>query len=479
MATHSPNSGDSLYSQDSASFRKIYQQEVEVYEQSTDFWRPFEGASASSPIWSKTDTSKGRGSKMVFTVKSGFYNEAVLGDTKFEDDDYEDIKIGSYELQVDWLRHGTSYTLRAEEHMGLRGELVMGIPEEQGKWLGREKTDRLMMMFRHRGGTANYTFAGNASSVDSLTTADTFSHDMVVENVQQLKTMNGKPAMIGTDGNRNEIKRYIVVPTTETLNSLETDPDYQRNLRDAGERGKSNDIFNGGYMDIRGSVVKEYCAYDHDGEGPIGSALFAKAELGTALTNAGIGDFITGGGSSTAAANTKAKYFRFFPNYAYPYLPGETIAVDGAATYYVIVVNNSGADKGKFGFYSYNVNNGTKLTINGALTSSNTTLGGLTWDAAVNTNTHPSGSSVYLVNSKAVVYGWTPIIGAGSALRGYGNFKHKRSEQDVEGGHKKEVYITSVFGQEPRKDRRGRCPGFLVVCHAMSVPGLHFTPTLA
>lgn len=480
MATHSGTTGDTLYSKDSNSFRRLYAKEVEIYEQSEDFFAPMEGKGTSSLIWSKSDTAASIGSKITFTTRAGFYSEGVFGDDAFGDDDYEKTNIGSYDLIVDFLRQGTKQTIRAEEYMGLQGLLKAGIPQEQGKWLGREKTARLFMMYKHKGNAANTRFAGTATSVDALTSNDTFSHDMVVEFGRQLGIMNGKPAMVGRDKDGNEIRKYCVIASTETLNSLETDVDYMRNLRDASDRGQANYIFSGGYANLRGNVIKEYTAFDHDGEGPLGSPIVAKGELGAALADANVGNYIQGGGSTTAAANTRAKFTRFFPNYAYKYQNGDTLATSGSATYYVIIVNPSDAatDPGKFGFYSYNVNDGNKLTINGALRSGGS-LGGLDFDAAVNTNVHPVGAPFYLVNSKAVTYGQTLILGAGSALRGYGKYTRELMEQKVEGGFATEFYIVSSFGQTPRKDVRGRCPGYLIINHAINIPGLRYTPKLS
>lgn len=476
MALHVPNTGDALASQDAGSVRELWKKGVEMFEQSTDFYGPFEGTNESYPIHSERDTSKGGGHKITFTVQAGFHHEAIIGDNVIADADYEKIKTGSNELTVEFMRHATQYTIRAEEKMGMRGELMKGLPQQQAQWFGREKTDRLNFMWLHRGTSENQRYAGNKSSVNALRIGDTFKHNTLIENSQILRTMNGKPAHIGRDAGKNPIKGYCWVATTESLTALKLDTDYQRATREADVRGDDQIIFKGGYKRLDGSVINEYNPYDHDGYGAIGSVLSPKARLGNTLASADVASEIKGGGSATAAALTQIKYFKYFPNYAYQYNNEVTLTVSGTS-YYVIIKNITGADAGKWGMYSYTTNNGNKLTINGAL-KNGTDLGNVTWDAAQNTNDHPIGSEVVLVNSSGVPYQHVIAMGAGAARRGYGMYDKERSTDEQEGGFLKQLYMTSVFGQEPRKDANGACPGFLVVTCAIHIPGWGVTPEL-
>ena len=131
--------------------RELWRKGVEVFEQTTDFFAPMEGG-ANAIIETITDTSKGRGQKITFTQMAGLYMEPKLGDELFEDgDDFEEIKIHTYSLNVDYLRHGVRYTERSEEFMGMRGEIAVGIPEQLGKWMGRQKSEKMFMMFLHHG----------------------------------------------------------------------------------------------------------------------------------------------------------------------------------------------------------------------------------------------------------------------------------------------------------------------------------------
>ena len=109
----------------------------------------------------------------------------------------------------------------------------------------------------------------------------------------------------------------------------------------------------------------------------------------------------------------------------------------------------------------------------------NNHLGSLpAFDAAVHTNTHDAGTaSVYLVNQHGVPYGHTLFMGKQAARRAYGKYRNQRSEDSHEGGCVKDIFVTSVFGQEPVQDAAGRRPGYLILTHALQYAGVPF-PTV-
>ena len=487
-----PTTGTSLAAQ--ATPAELWQKGFDVYQQSEDFWKPFEGTRKNAPIVVKRDTSKGAGHTINIRNMAGFYMPPKMGDQTFTSaSDFEKAKITDYQLTIDVLRHATSWTENAEEKMGIRGELDAGLNEELGKWYGREKTHKLFMMFLHLGTAANTYYINNKSSRDALVSTDTLDVDSITGAGVRLKRLNGRPAMVGTDASGNSIYKYCVAATTDALFSLKKDSDYKQQARDAGERGSRNLLFKGGYHELDGQVIKEYNPIDHDGDGPIGSPINPKADLGIAITSGTTQIDITGGGNATAAALTSILYYRDFPEYAYAFRTGESVTPAGE-DFYVAIVNLEGADAGKFGFYKVDTNNGNKLTIKNetgdsagaggrlaAATSgvASTQVGGVQWDAAQNTDAHPEGSAVIFCNSKGVPIGRTIVLGAAAALRGYGLHDGRRGEETDEDGFLKEVYIRGYFAQTPRLDARDRAPGFVVIEHAVEYEGISFTPTLA
>jgi hypothetical protein len=367
--------------------------------------------------------------------------------------------------------------------MGMRGEIASGDAAEQGKWMGRQKTARMMMMFREKGGTENLTYAGGQLDENDIVSADSLSWDEIVNAKAQLEPLGGRPAKVGRV-NGVDVNRYLVLGTIPGFFGLKTDPDYKQALRESGVRGDGNQLFEGGYVDVDGSFIRPYNPIDHDGQGPVGSAWNPKAFLGTAITAGTAAITVYGGGNATAAADTAKLYFKFFSNYAFELsaASGDSVTA-GTSTRYFLVINprsGTGGD-GKIGMYSHTTVAGNTLVTVGRLGSAAsgtrvTTLGDVVWDTGVwsgkHTDAHPVGATIVPCNEKGVPLGDTVILGAGAALRGYGKYRNHRSQEDVNGGFVQRKYISSVFGQALRKDRLGRVPGYIRIRHAIKYAGL-------
>lgn len=482
----SPNTGTTVSAQ--ITERNLWKKGVDIFEQSSDFFQEMEGSGENAIIKTVTDTSKGKGQKIKITTMSGFYDEAHLGEELFEtEEDFEKLLFNEYELEVDFLRHGVSWTDRMEEFMGMRGEIISGLPEQLGKWLGRVKTERLFMMFLHKLNSENLIYA-DGKSQDTLVSANVLDWDEIVAMNTQLQRLGGRPAEVGRAG-KNAIRKGCVVGTTDALYSLELDTAYKQILRDTVSESNAKRIFDGGYTDVRGNIIRQYNPIDHDGEGAIGSPLNPKALLGTAIT-AGTAVFdITGGGNATSGAKTKKKYFKYFAGYAYPFLPNDILA-PASETRYCLIINppNAPVDPNKIGMYSYTTgNDGNKITIVNRLGPAAggvkvTTLGDVVWNTGVwlgkHTDVHPSGSLILPCNAKGQVFGDTLMLYACAALRGYGKYRNMRSVEKKEGGDDgtqafiQRIFVTSVFGQTPAKDRQLRCPGVLRLRHAIQYAGV-------
>jgi hypothetical protein len=482
LTNASPNTGTSLAAMEPNAVRKLWQAGVDIMEQSTDFFTPMEGG-GSALIHTITDTSKGKGQSISFTTRSGFYDEPHMGEELFEtQDDFEEILIDEHDLSVDWIRHATRISERAEEVMGMRGEIESGDNEELGKWLGRLKTEQMFMCLMHKVNAENVVYAGG-KTLDTLVSADALAWDEIVALGTQMKTKGGLPAYVGNTVNGNKLFKNLVVATTDALYSLETDTDYKQVLRETINEANAKLLFDGGYANVRGHVVKEYTPIDHDGEGAIGSPLNPLARLGVAIT-AGTGALtVYGGGNATSAAKTKKKYFKYFPGYAYRFTVADVLAPE-SETRYFLVVNppNAATDPNKIGMYSYTTgNDGNKIALTGRLGSSAggirvTTLGSVEWNTGVwankHTDVHPANAIIVPCNAKGVPVGSSLMLGRRAARRGYGKYRNLRTQETKEGGFITDRFITSVFGQGVRKDRQGRVPGVMVLKHAIQYAGL-------
>jgi len=499
--TTNANTASTLKAQSANFLPKMWKKGAEISEGNNDFFMEFEGKGARSPIRVETDFNKDAGQKITFRTMAGLYGDGVIGD-ELIGDTVEEWKVGEYELEVDYIRHATRHNKRTEDQTALREELNNGMNEELGAWLGRKKTKHLTMMLREKLHATSQLFAGNVGALADLRSDHVISMDYIIQWGTQLQTMGGKPAMIGRDGN-NPILRYILVAVNEALTSLRQASDYKQAQRDSGVRGSENLIFKGGYSMVNGHVIKEYTPLDHDGRGAIGSAMNAKALLGVAITADDEVQDIKGGGNSTNAAITTAKYYEFFSLYAYRFTPADILGsgTDGpsganpafSGNRHVLIYNLAagpgGGNAGKMGFYEYSANNGNKLTMAkrlraaGEVTGDNisfTTIGGVTWDTGVwagkHTDNHAAGSVVIETNSYGVPLGRSFMLGADGAKRGYGRYRNERTTDEYEGKFVKDTFITSVFGQSPTKRSDGRTPNALCITHAIKYAGLPNIP---
>lgn len=483
---------------------KMWKKGAELSEENEDFFQEFEGKGKMSPVRVETDFSKDQGQKIIFRTRAGLYGDGVIGD-ELIGDNTEEWSVGEYELEVDYIRHAVRRNQRTEDQTAMKSEFESGMNEDLGSWLGRKKTKHLSMMFREKLHATSRLFAGAEAGVGALAdirSDHTISMDRIVAWGTQLETMGGKPAFIGRDGN-NPIMRYILVAVNEALVSLKQSSDYKQAQRDGGLRGSENLIFKGGYSMVDGHIIKKYTPLDHDGAGAIGSAMNAKALLGVAITADDEVQDIKGGGNAINAAITSAKYFEFFSLFAYRFTPADILGsdVDGPSgsnpafvgnrhvLIYNVAAGPGGSNAGKMGFYEYSANNGNKLTMAkrlraaGEVTGNNisyTTIGGVTWDTGVwsgkHTDNHAVGSPIVETNSYGVPIGFSFMLGADGAKRGYGRFRNERTTDTYEGGFVRDTFITTVLGQSPTRRKDSRTPNCLCITHAIKYAGLPNIP---
>lgn len=487
------NTGDALATMSPESVRILWQQTVDVFAQQADFWKKYEGESKDNAISVISDTSVGKGLKFRVTSMAGFYNKGKSGDGLFVDqDDFAKIVINNNELAADYVRNAYSVTRRTDEYMGMRNELRNGSAIELGKWMGRELSARCGMTWVLKGGSENLMFGGGKTAESELLSADGLVLDDIMFMGQALKPMGGVPCEIATR-NSTPVYKYCVVGTTPGLFSLKTSDDYKAAIKDAMPRENydANPLWAGGYADIDGHRIDEFNPIDGDGYAWAGSWFNAKAYTGAAITAGTAAFAIKGGGSAAAAATPNIEFFRFFPNFAFEFLPND-IYVPGSTTQYLLIVNPRGAvtaanpDPGKVGMYAYTTgNDGTQITITQRLAPVQNgpvalvTVGDVTWNTGVwavnggmHSQTHPIGSTVVLCNEKGVPIGDTIMFGKMAMLRGYGEYRNKRDQWDVDGNFETRNYITTVFGQQLRKNVNDKYPGYVRLRHAISYPEL-------
>lgn len=462
--------------------RLLWRKGALLAEQSTDFFQEMESKSERGLIWTQTDLSKGNGSTMNFTTGTGFYKKPKLGDALFETSaDFEKRRQGNFQLKVDFARWAVRDNIRTEEIMGMRGDIEDGTNVELGKTLGRFKSEQLFGLFFHKLPVANVVYA-NGKTLDTLKSADTFRWDEVVTAGQAMLTMGGQPANIAGRNANGPIWSQTFIAPTPAITSLKLDSGYRDVLKNADTRGGSNTIFSGGFPSMDGHTIVPYDPIDHDGVGPMGSFLNPKAFLGNAALAAGTTARVVYGGGN-ANDHAESEFFRYFDGSPYEYIDTGSVT-PSTGTKYFVIYNLTGADAGKWGMYAYTTgNDGNKITCTAHLGAAiagvqNTTLGGVVYNAALNTTDHPLGSFIFPVNSYGVPIGDVIVMGKAAILRGYGMYRAEHTSDKLNGGFVTDRYLTSVFGQTFRQDRLNRVTSALRIRCAITYPGVRM-PTVS
>lgn len=499
----SPNTGTTLgYAGDTATgklanVRQLWQKGALLAEQNEDFFQEMESKSDRGLIWSKTETAKGAGSIMNFTTQSGFYGKGKYGEALFENStDYEVIRQGNFQLKVDYVRNAVRNSRRMEEIMGMRGDIESGVNVELGKWLGRLKTEQLFALITRKLPAANQFYA-DGLTLDTIKSANTFDWNNIVKAGQAMKPMGGLPANI-SKVNGQPVWAQTFIASENALTSLKLDSDYKAMLQAGDVRGRGNTVFNGGYPAVDGHAIVPYNAIDHDGDGPVGSFLNPYAYLdATTVGNTTEMPVVKGGGSGWTSG---VDYLRYFPGMPYTFVD-LGVEQGGTGTHFFLIYNVSGASAGKWGMYAYRGssttagNNGTQITVVGklysgesgglgrymggdgytaatGLASGSTAVGAVTYNSDINTWEHPVGSLIIPCNCRGVPIGRTPIMGRAGIMRGYGEYRAEHTVDKLNGGFITDRYITSVFGQTLRKDRKDRVPAVAMLTHAIDIPGI-------
>lgn len=470
------NTLSNLTAQDSKFIPELWSNLAQRADWERDFFAAHEDMNPNSICQCRADFSvmKGRTINMR-TDDHDYYGDGVMGETIMTES--EDEQPGSFPVSVDFYRDRGEYTAAMQFASGMASEINDRVPQKLGGWLGWKKSKIGFMMLRDRVSSEHTFYAGSATSIDTIKSADTITVDDIAKFTQVIKRHGANPLKIINPGEkRNVITRMGFISTNDALTSLVATSDYKDLVTNAGERGNGNVQFSGGFVDLAaGSIVNriyEVVALAHANRGPIGSPLQPEALLGTAISAGTTAISVTGGGNATNGAITKYKYFQFFRGCPFYYSSFDLQAA-GVDTYYFLIINMSGADAGKVGMYSYTgsgfTNSGNAITITNRLGSAAsgarvTTLGNVTWNTGVwlnkHTDAHPSGSLIVQCNSYGVPICASLPVGGGALLRAYGGISDLdfgpgtvrmskgtvATTQKGDGGFLTMRYIASCFG---------------------------------
>lgn len=430
----------------------------------------------------KTDLSKGAGQSVNFSVSANAGHMPQRGEAVLQGKE-ERPRLGSFVVKVDFVRHAIALNEKVKQFLAAGASLEQAYASVLSDHLGRFKETDMKMILRNKATGANTVFPNNKASVDTLDVNDVVNTTVLGETLGNLTMLGAKEMKTNKSKAGADVLRYLIFGTVNGLKALKSNATYAAAVQASHIQENNKVIFDGGYTDWDGQGIYAQPICDPDADGPIGDPLEPRGILGTAIAPATTTFDMAGGGLPGPDAAGFGKYFRWFLGYDYPWIEGQVAAPD-SATYYVVVYNVTGVDKGKFGIYSYvgTGNDGQKLTVANRLGSAAagirvTSLAGQTFSASLHTETHPAGSQIIQVNAKCRPVSYLLGLGVGSGLRAYGAVPMKRITQDGDYGFDKGLGYESIYGQGLALDTNNQCRSYTLLPVAYTVPGVVLTTT--
>lgn len=266
--------------------KTVWSRQFWAQARNASFMNKFMGTSENSMIQRITELKKDeKGARAVITLIADLIGDGVAGDSTLEGKE-EALKSYDQVITIDQLRH-------ANEHEGRMAEQKSVVTfREQSKdklayWMG-DRMDQLALLtlsgvsyaFRNNGAprvgsdliNLEYSAAVTAptanrhlrwDSVSGLLAGDTAQIDandvITYKSIIDLKTFAKDNYIRGIRGAGNEEFFHLFV-TPKMMGALKKDADYIANLRNAGVRGPSNELFAGASSSVmvEGVIVHEF-----------------------------------------------------------------------------------------------------------------------------------------------------------------------------------------------------------------------------
>lgn len=309
------------------------------------------------------DTENVNGNTVNIPLIGGFGGEGVQGEgTRLGQE--QQLKIGNMTVQIGRFWFGYSWTSIARDETVIGGPIDKIIRTGMREQFAKKKNDDIMMKFINTAGVAgrNYMLPPGITSRAGLKGTDVFSTQCITIGSLALSGIGGKPWDTSKDTSGSNKKSYTFLGTDRGFVPLETEDAFLNAYYNSDVRGAANGIWTGNYKDWMGNTLYRWNQIDTGNNGPIGSPLLPRAQLGVAVVGAASATVIQGGGTAqAAAANPPPAYFKFFSNAPYVFHNGELIAADVSTQRYIRVTNPDQS----YGVLNYIVNNGNQITLNG------------------------------------------------------------------------------------------------------------------
>jgi hypothetical protein len=470
---------------DASQKREIWSEAVRIDARNKNVMKDFIGPEGSGkPICEKRDLAAGGNEKVTFTTTAPFRAAGVIGNGILKDHTGTFV-FGDFSVTVDMRAFGIGHEQLLQYMRFNKGMTPKQLGFKLCKELwGRMEQDDCQIVLRNKAlfNSPNMMYIGGGTSLDELTLGDTFDTSIIETSALQLEGQGCLPLQVDQDEAGADVPQYVMFGPKKFLYPLENEQKFREALLHAEQRGKGNPHWTGKFAKWKNSIVHRHAVIVDTANGRQGSPLEPMAFLGKALTSASAD--ITGGGAYNSAGSlTDAllfDYFAYFGGYWWKTHTSDVSPTDNN-TYYAIIYNVSGSDRGKYEIISYvaAANDGNHLAAASVTRELDTDNQKTQLTAAGRyTNAHPSGSLIIPCNKLGVPIGYALHMGAEALFMAKGavdaeRLTHKDDyENDAGEGRIRATGIQGIRGYSPYEDTLGRFPNFLLVAGAVDRPEL-------
>lgn len=465
---------------------RIWSRMLEVGSNTKDDFTRLEGAPESKlPFWKKQDLKAASGDRVTFSTIGDAAGPGARGEQELTGRTSEP-RIGTYTCQVDFFRDAVELTKKQLKFLAGGKSLEAAILKMLAEKMGRKRMYDMMHALKRTPGVLQLR-PSNRANRDAIRHTDTLTPSFLVEAKARLQGRGARAIETKKMKSGAPIHRFLAFIGQDAMTNIRNSQSYQNAMLQAAERSiEKNPLFSGALPDWQGMLFWEHMVVDPDTNDAVGSPIAPKAVLGEAIAPGTTAVTVKGGDGT----NTLCEYFRDFPGFDYHFTEDQTGSPD-SADYYFWIVNTSGADTGKAGFYRYtgSANTGNTLTSKSEAGNAGTGAGGrlgngaasghrspkigeVTFDAATMTETHPAGSWIIPANKYGVPIAENFIFGAGAAMRAYGSMMAEPIKERRDYGFVQGMGYEGIWGQRACLDTQGVPRNYVVLQSAYEHPGI-------
>ncbi|RMH31451.1 MAG: DUF4043 family protein [Planctomycetota bacterium] len=468
--------------------KELWSESVRIDARNRNVLKMFIGPEGSrKPICEKRELSAGGAQKVTFTTVAPVRMAGTMGEAELKSHTGK-MEFGEFGVVVDMRRFAISHNQLLRFLRFNRGLTPAQLSYKLCVELwGRMEQDDLQIVPRNKALFApdqpNVFYIGGGTSVDDIVLGDTFDTATIEQAANALEGQGCAPLATEEDVSGYEVPQYVVFGPKKFLYTLENESKFREAMLQAGVRGNDNPHWTGRFPAWKGNIIHRHPVVIDSANGRQGSPLAPLALLGQPLAN-GTATEVTGGGKYNADGSLTDPvlfdYFSYFPGFYWKTHTSESIPSD-SNTYYAMIYNVSGSDRGKYEIVSYTAsgNDGNKLTVTRELDEATYQQKTRLTVAGRYTNVHPTGSLVIPCNRWGVPIGYALHMGAEALFMAKGaidaeRIQHKDDfENDAGQAHVHGIGIQGIRGYAPYEDTLGRYPNYLLIVGAMDYPGLN------